>query len=617
MTGAGIRRVVAALVPLVALACLGGSPRSAAAPLANSVVPFGTTGIGANAVADANAPIVGMAATPGRRRLLARRPRTGASSATATPAFFGSAGRRCTLNAPIVGMAATPERRTATGWWRPTAASSATATPRFFGSTGSLRLNAPIVGMAATPDGDGYWLVAADGGIFSYGDAALRRLDRGRSGLNAPGRRHGGDARRRGLLAGGARRRASSPTGTPSSTARPGRWRSTRRSSGMAATPDGGGYWLVARDGGVFTFGDARYFGSLGGTPAARPRWWASPPPPDGGGLLAGPRLRAPLAGKVVGIDPGHNGLNDSAPDVINQPVFNGTGRRALRHDRHGDRQRLHRGAVQLQRGHRPAGRPAGGGSHRRADPPEQRRRGPVRHDPGRHHQRRPRRAWRSTSTPTGARRRARLHRARADGGRSQRRRDRVLGHLRHHPARRLRGRHAACRSAPTTASTGCSPATTWPDSTSPRCPRCSSNAATCATRPTPRLLVIAGVPAGGRGRHRPGHHDVRHRPPGLISPGARGAPARSSCRRARARTAPSATRSTCATAKVASKGIPASSAWAGPVPPALDPGQGEVAVEGRLPPAGRGHHGTGRRTDRGGEAVQARARGAGGPGPR
>lgn len=29
---------------------------------------------------------------------------------------------------------------------------------------------APIVGMAA-PDGDGYWLVAADGGIFSYGDA--------------------------------------------------------------------------------------------------------------------------------------------------------------------------------------------------------------------------------------------------------------------------------------------------------------------------------------------------------------------------------------------------------------------------------------------------------------
>ncbi len=30
----------------------------------------------------------------------------------------------------------------------------------------------------------------------------------------------------------------------------------------MAATPDGKGYWLVAADGGIFTFGDARFFGS-------------------------------------------------------------------------------------------------------------------------------------------------------------------------------------------------------------------------------------------------------------------------------------------------------------------------------------------------------------------
>jgi len=34
----------------------------------------------------------------------------------------------------------------------------------------------------------------------------------------------------------------------------------------MAATPDGGGYWLVASDGGVFNFGDAGFFGSMGGT---------------------------------------------------------------------------------------------------------------------------------------------------------------------------------------------------------------------------------------------------------------------------------------------------------------------------------------------------------------
>jgi hypothetical protein len=34
----------------------------------------------------------------------------------------------------------------------------------------------------------------------------------------------------------------------------------------MAATPSGGGYWLVASDGGIFTFGDARFDGSMGGT---------------------------------------------------------------------------------------------------------------------------------------------------------------------------------------------------------------------------------------------------------------------------------------------------------------------------------------------------------------
>ena len=32
----------------------------------------------------------------------------------------------------------------------------------------------------------------------------------------------------------------------------------------MAATPDGAGYWLVASDGGIFSYGDARFFGSAG-----------------------------------------------------------------------------------------------------------------------------------------------------------------------------------------------------------------------------------------------------------------------------------------------------------------------------------------------------------------
>jgi hypothetical protein len=39
----------------------------------------------------------------------------------------------------------------------------------------------------------------------------------------------------------------------------------------MAATPDGGGYWLVASDGGVFAYGDATFHGSAGALPLSAP----------------------------------------------------------------------------------------------------------------------------------------------------------------------------------------------------------------------------------------------------------------------------------------------------------------------------------------------------------
>jgi len=52
---------------------------------------------------------------------------------------------------------------------------------------GGLHLNAPMVGMAATPDGKGYWTVASDGGIFSFGDAAGHFFgSMGGTHLNAP-----------------------------------------------------------------------------------------------------------------------------------------------------------------------------------------------------------------------------------------------------------------------------------------------------------------------------------------------------------------------------------------------------------------------------------------------
>jgi hypothetical protein len=91
----------------------------------------------------------------------------------------------------------------------------------FFGSQGGQHLNAPVVGMASTADRGGYNLVASDGGVFSFGDAGFFGSQGGKP-LKAP-------------------------------------------VVGMAPTPSGKGYWLVAADGGVFSFGDAGFYGSLGG----------------------------------------------------------------------------------------------------------------------------------------------------------------------------------------------------------------------------------------------------------------------------------------------------------------------------------------------------------------
>ncbi len=135
--------------------------------------------------------------------------------------------------------------------------------------------------MAATPDGQGYWLVASDGGIFTFGDAAFYGSDRQRTRLTAP-------------------------------------------IVGMAATPDGRGYWLVASDGGIFTFGDAAFYGSEGAVQMTAPAVGMAATPVGGGYWLVFGTQPQPLAGRVVGIDPGHNGLSYSAPQVIDQPVWNG-----------------------------------------------------------------------------------------------------------------------------------------------------------------------------------------------------------------------------------------------------------------------------------------------------
>ncbi|HUD16645.1 MAG TPA: hypothetical protein VMQ59_05245, partial [Acidimicrobiales bacterium] len=88
-------------------------------------------------------------------------------------------------------------------------------------------LNEPIVGMAATSNGQGYWNVASDGGLFAFGNAAFHGSMGGHP-LNKP-------------------------------------------VVGMAATPTGHGYWEVASDGGLFAFGDAGFYGSTGNLTLNKP----------------------------------------------------------------------------------------------------------------------------------------------------------------------------------------------------------------------------------------------------------------------------------------------------------------------------------------------------------
>ena len=190
---------------------------------------------------------------------------TGATIPAPPPPAAGSTGgtpSAVRLNKPIVGLAATHDGG---GYWL-VASDGGIFTygdAPFEGSAGGLLLNKPIVGMAATPDGAGYWLVASDGGIFSYGDAQFY----GSTGCADPqqaDRRHGGHARWRRLLARRQRRRDLQLRRRQfyGST---GALTLNKPIVGMAATPDGGGYWLVASDGGIFSYGDAQFYGSTGG----------------------------------------------------------------------------------------------------------------------------------------------------------------------------------------------------------------------------------------------------------------------------------------------------------------------------------------------------------------
>jgi hypothetical protein len=138
----------------------------------------------------------------------------------------------------------------------------------FLGSMGSVPLNKPIVAMAPDPSTNGYWLVAADGGVFSF---------------DAPFLGSTGDLQ------------LAEPI------------------VDVESSPSGSAYRFVASDGRVFVFGDS-FFGSAVAPPAVAPPA-ANPPaapsctvsmsdpaPPDGGDETAMVRSTEPNAPVAVSV---------------------------------------------------------------------------------------------------------------------------------------------------------------------------------------------------------------------------------------------------------------------------------------------------------------------------
>jgi hypothetical protein len=91
-------------------------------------------------------------------------------------------------------------------------------------------LPVPVAGEAATPDGGGYWILLADGAVYSFGNGHW--YGDARTGTYQD---HAGLA----------------PPGAPM--------------TGMASTRDGKGYYLTDGFGDVYAFGDAVYRGSRSG----------------------------------------------------------------------------------------------------------------------------------------------------------------------------------------------------------------------------------------------------------------------------------------------------------------------------------------------------------------
>jgi Cu/Zn superoxide dismutase len=169
------------------------------------------------------------------------------------------------------------------------------------GDAGGRTLCGVILAEPGAPPG-GYYLVATDGGIFTYGDAVFRG-SRGGQPLVKP-------------------------------------------IVGMATT--GGGYYLVASDGGIFSYGDAPFLGSTGATKLAAPIVGMATVPlearatlvdyrgvnsgtvrisaPRAAGVATGPADRVRITVTAHNLSPGFYGFHLHSKGACDPPSFESAG---------------------------------------------------------------------------------------------------------------------------------------------------------------------------------------------------------------------------------------------------------------------------------------------------
>jgi hypothetical protein len=189
----------------------------------------------------------------------------------------------------------------------------------FFGSMGGIPLASPVEGMVATPSGQGYWLVARDGGIFTFGDARF---------LGAPAEGHptspvvgmAATATGRGYWAVSAAGDVYHYGDAPAFGKVP--LTGADKAVAIAATPTGKGVWVASAAGGVFGFGDAGFYGAVGHLRLSQPVVGIIPTPGgDGYWLVA-------ADGGVLSF--GAAGFHGSMGNAkLNQPVVGGAGGRS------------------------------------------------------------------------------------------------------------------------------------------------------------------------------------------------------------------------------------------------------------------------------------------------